>query len=312
MNQKPSADSRLVRRREFASLAGGFFAGAFLSTTASAQSPVAPQPWAQPVHRVANAAMRATPKTNPSPPGDANLLRGLQIARAALAQSKAEINDYTAVLAKRERVNGTLGVHEYMALKIRNRKIADGRIVQPFSVYIKFLKPDDVEGREVIYVENQNEGNLVAHEGGFKGKFLPTVTIPVNGMLAMRGQRYPLTEIGIENMIVKLIDRGQKAIQQPNVTAEFRQGARLKDRVCTVLQVNQPTRMPQLDFCQAQVFLDDQLNLPIRYIAHDWPAPGSPAGALGQVIEEYNYLNLQVNVGLGDADFSTENPAYNF
>ena len=31
-----------------------------------------------------------------------------------------------------------------------------------------------------------------------------------------------------------------------------------------------------------------------------------------KVIEEYNYLNLKINVGLTDADFDANNPEYNF
>ncbi len=196
-----------------------------------------------------------------------------------------------------------------MYAKVRNRKVVNGQIVQPLSVYLNFLKPSTIKGREVIYVENQNDGNMIAHEGGFKGRFLPTVSIPPDGMLAMRGQRYPMTEIGVENLIVKLIERGERAIQCPDVQCEFRKNARVKDRTCTVLQVTAPTKRPDLDFYQAQVFIDDAMNVPIRYIAYDWPAKEN---APPEVIEEYNYLNLKLNVGLTDADFDPNNPAYNF
>ena len=116
-------------------------------------------------------------------------------------------------------------------------------------------------------------------------------------------------EIGVENLIVKLIERGQQARQFSDVQCEFRKNARVKDRVCTVLQVTQPTKQPNLEFYQASVFIDDKLNLPIRYIAYDWPkAPNAPL----DVLEEYNYLNLKVNVGLKDEDFDPNNPAYKF
>ena len=85
--------------------------------------------------------------------------------------------------------------------------------------------------------------------------------------------------------------------------------SRLKDRACTVIQVTQPTRRPDAEFYQAQVFIDDELNVPIRYIAYDWPGR---SGEVGEVIEEYNYLNLDVNVGLTDSDFNPRNEAYNF
>lgn len=302
MNQLP--------RRQFLGLATGILSGTCV-TQAFGQAPGSSNQWANPVHRVANAAM-AVPKQSAIPmdsPGKAALRRGLDMARQSLEISQAEVNDYTAILVKRERIGEVTGDHEYMQVKVRNRKVSGGQLIQPFSVYISFLKPSSVKGREVIYVENRNDGKMVAHEGGFKGKFLPTVNLPVDGMLAMRGQRYPMTEIGVENMIRKLIERGEKAMRYEDVTCEFRQGAKLKDRVCTVLEVTQPTQRPDAEFYQAQVFMDDQLNMPIRYVAYDWP---SRAGAPGNVIEEYNYLNLQVNVGLTDADFDPYNKAYNF
>ena len=52
-----------------------------------------------------------------------------------------------------------------------------------------------------------------------------------------------------------------------------------------------------------------RFNIPIRYIAYDWPAV---EGDQLKVIEEYNYLNLKMNVGLTDADFDPNNPEYNF
>lgn len=258
----------------------------------------------EPVHRVANAtSLEATPP--PQHPLD----RALDIARNGLEQSRSQVSDYTAILVKRERIGDELGGHEFMQVKVRNRKVNGGKIVQPLSVYLKFLKPSSIQGREVIYVEGKNDGNLIAHEGGFKGRFLPTVNLPPTGMLAMRGQRYPMTDIGVENLIVKLIERGQRARMEPDVRCEFRKNAKVKDRVCTVLHVECPTKVAGLDFYKAQVFIDDQLNLPIRYIAYDWP---TRANMPLKVIEEYNYLDLKVNVGLRDSDFDPKNQSYNF
>ncbi|TWU49759.1 DUF1571 domain-containing protein [Rubripirellula reticaptiva] len=290
-----------IERRKFITLSGSFFA----ASSATSVLAEAPQ-FVEPVHRVANAAsIEPTPAPTHAHPLD----RALEIAHSGLKSCRESVNDYTALLVKRERVDGTLGPHEYMQVKVRNRKLSGGQIVQPLSVYVNFVKPTSVKGREVIYVENSNDGNIVAHEGGFKGKFLPTVNIPPTGMLAMRGQRYPMTEIGVENLIEKLIERGTRARQEADVQCEFRKNARVKDRTCTVLQVTSPTKVEGLDFHQAQVFIDDALNLPIRYIAYDWP---TRQGAALEVIEEYNYLDLKVNVGLTDADFDPYNKQYNF
>ncbi len=287
-----------MKRRQFVTMVGSLAAIAGTRTVFADNNQLQ-----EPVHRVANASVAPAPNTiHP-------LDRALDIARRGLEQSRAQVVDYTALLVKRERVGDTLNPHEFMYVKVRNRKVEGGRVVQPLSVYLNFLKPTAVKGREVIYVEGRNEGNITAHEGGFKGRFLPTVNVPPDGMIAMRGQRYPVTEIGVENLIVKLIERGGRARQSPDVQCEFRKNARVKDRVCTVMQVTQPTRRADAEFYQAQVFIDDELNMPIRYIAYDWP---KREGAAPEVIEEYNYLNLKLNVGLTDADFDPNNAAYNF
>ena len=49
------------------------------------------------------------------------------------------VKDYTCVLIRQERIDGKLGDQQIMNAKIRN---------DPFSVYLKFLKPTDIAGRE--------------------------------------------------------------------------------------------------------------------------------------------------------------------
>jgi hypothetical protein len=59
----------------------------------------------------------------------------------------------------------------------------------------------------------------------------------------------------------------------------------------------------------AQVFIDDELKLPVRYCAYLWP---QTAGGEPELLEEYTYQNIKVNVGLTDADFDQANPKYSF
>jgi hypothetical protein len=272
-----------------------------------------PQRLTEPVFRIANNSNNNNANTTPAPVPLAPLDEALQLASHGLQHIQTNVRDYTATLVKRERVDGELGDYEYMLCKIRNRKVEHGRLVVPFAVYLGFLKPATVKGREVVYVENQNEGKLVAHEGGFRGRFLPTVSLHPESALAMRGQRYPLTEIGVENLVVKLIERGQRDREVPDVQVDFRRDAKINGRSCTMIQVSHPQPRAGYDFQSAQVFIDSELNIPIRYAAYDWPAGGqNNANGLGPVIEEYTYMNVKVNVGLTDHDFDPENPTYNF
>ncbi len=58
-----------------------------------------------------------------------------------------------------------------------------------------------------------------------------------------------------------------------------------------------------------RLFVDDELRLPIRYEAYEWP---TKAGEQPPLAEEYTYLNLKFNNGFTDADFDTKNPNYRF
>ncbi len=235
----------------------------------------------------------------------------LDLARSGLANIRGSINDYTCTLVKRERIGGKLLDYEYMFVKVRNRKVVDNTVVAPFSVYMYFLKPTDVKGREVLYVEGRNEGKMVAHEGGTAGKFLPTVWIHPTGIIAMRNQRYPITDLGLENLVLKLIERGEmdKASGRRQAEVALHENAKINGRKCTLLQVKNAEPSENLDFHLAQVFIDDELNVPIRYVAYDFPAK---AGDPLPVIEEYTYLNLKLNVGLTDRDFDSNNKDYSF
>ena len=130
----------------------------------------------------------------------------LTMARKGLEYSTNQVRDYTATLVKRERVEGELQPYEYIFLKVRNPKPQ-----VPFSVYMYFLKPAEAKGREVIYVAGKHENKMLVHEGGggIKGA-LPNLELDPSGFLAMKGQRYPVTEVGVENLMRQLVQRGSR------------------------------------------------------------------------------------------------------
>jgi Protein of unknown function (DUF1571) len=288
-----------VDRRRFISAAALTSGAILLGRTTLAQQPGTTEP----VYRISkNDAGRSETAAHALDPA-------LQIARDCLKHIRENVMDYTAILIKKERIGNTLGDYEYMSAKVRNRKVHDGQIKQPFSVYLGFLKPATVKGREVIYVENRDNGQLTAHEGGFRGRLLPTMKLDPNGMLAMQGQRYPITELGVENLVIKLIEKGERDKHQEECNVEFRRGAKVGGRQCTVLIVTHPVSRPHFDFHVAEVFIDDELQMPVRYAAYTWP---TTEGGQRELLEEYTYQNVQVNVGLTDADFDSANKKYNF
>ncbi len=259
----------------------------------------------EPVFRIANANNIGDVNAASQHPLDP----AIEIAQRSLAHVQANIADYDAILVKRELVGGALTDHEYILTKVRNRKVVNGQVQVPFSVYMRFLKPASVKGREVLYVEGWNNNKLMAREAGLLGKATGAVSLNPNGILAMRGNRYPITEVGIENLLVRLIEKGVRDRQHGECSVNFYDNFKINGRACTKLVVTHPVRRDYFDFHIAEVFLDKELNIPIRYAAYDWPAQpdGEPS-----LIEEYTYLKLNLNVGLTDADFDSKNPNYSF
>ena len=231
----------------------------------------------------------------------------IKLAMEGRGRCVKEITDYTATLVRRERVDGQLKDYEYIYTKVRNRRVDQGTSV-PFSCYMYFLKPSTVKGRELIYIEGQNEGKFCVHEGG-AGGVLPNLWLLPDGPLAMKGQRYPMTKFGIQNLIDQMIDRAKLDRKHKECKVTFRKGAEINKRKCTLIQVQHPKRRPHFDFHVAQIFIDDELKLPVRYAAYDWPAE---EGARPQLLEEYTYVNIEVNVGLENVDFDPTNQNYNF
>ncbi len=250
-------------------------------------------------------------KTQPNQPAPAvphSLDPAINLAHQSLEIISSSIHDYTAKLVKRERIDNVLGEYEFMFAKIRNRKVQDGKTVVPFSVYLAFLKPTAVKGREVVFVESQNQGRVLAHEGGMK-RMLGTHALEPNGWMAMQGQRYPITDIGIENLVTKLIERGERDKRFGECSVRFLEGAKVSERDCTVIEVTHPEKVGPYDFHIAHVFLDNEYRIPVRYAAYTWP---TVAGGEPEVLEEYTYQDISFNVGLTDADFDQNNNQYGF
>jgi hypothetical protein len=214
------------------------------------------------------------------------------------------INDYTAVLRKREAMNGRLGDFETMKIKVRNPR-ATANLNQPFSVYMKFLKPS--AGREVIYVEGQNDGNMLVYEPGIAG--FKTHALKPDGMLAMRNNRHPVYEAGLENLVKKLVDVAERDRAAGMCEVSIVEGAAINGRKCTMIEVIHKDKRAPFDFYRAQVFIDDEMQVPVRYASYDWP---TQEGGEAPLIEEYTYVNINLNVGLKDKDFDPSNSEYHF
>ncbi|MDR2344749.1 MAG: DUF1571 domain-containing protein [Planctomycetaceae bacterium] len=212
----------------------------------------------------------------------------------------AQIADYSALMTKQECVNGVVQEAQMMEVKVRHK---------PFSVYVKFLYPKGIAGQEAIYVDGKYNNKLVAHGVGVQRALVGTIKLDPTGVIPMRGNKYPITEMGILNLIDKLLEVGKKDVNFGECSVNYKEGVKIDGRECTMIQVTHPVPRANFIFNIARIFIDKELNVPIRYESYDWP---KKEGAPVTLIEAYTYQNLKLNAGFSELDFDYKNPVYGY
>ncbi len=243
------------------------------------------------------------PAASESQVADSCDVRGISIAQAIAAieecQAKYQaIRDYTCTFSKRERIKGKLTSLHVLEMKVRT---------QPSSIYIRFRKP--ASGREAIYIAGQNDGKVLAHDVGLNKLLAGTLRLEPTGSRAMEENRHPITEAGIGPMLHTLETRWSSELDPSESVVVIRDGQKVGGRCCKMVETTHPCRQPDFMFYRVRLFIDHQMGLPIHFEAYDWPS--SPQ-AQAQLMEEYTYEDLKLNVGLGDRDFDVSNADYAF
>ena len=120
---------------------------------------------------------------------DEPVARALRTIRDCQTQFET-VADYTCKFYKRERIQGRLTPLLVMEMKARTK---------PKSIYFKFEKP--YKGREAIYVEGRNDGQVLAHDVGVTKFLAGTMELEPTSARAMEENRHPITEAGIGALI---------------------------------------------------------------------------------------------------------------
>lgn len=210
------------------------------------------------------------------------------------------IPDYSMTLVKHEEVKGKLWPQEKIKAKIRH---------QPFSVYSRHEEPSSLKGQEAIYVEGRNNGKLIGHTVGLLGFVGGKQILDLHSALAMKGNRHPITHIGIRHMMREEVVDLPNELAWNNFTVEFLFGADVDGRKATGYRIRHKQPTPECDYCYDEMYFDDEYLVPVRYVRYGWP---KKPGAEPHLVEEYNHLDLKFNRGFTDKDFDPANPEYKF
>lgn len=219
----------------------------------------------------------------------------LEVAKESRDRLKT-VTDYQASFIKREVVGGKL-IAQTIDLKFREK---------PFSVYMRYRGAED--GREVLYVEGQNRGNLLVHDVGIRA-LVGTMSLAPTSREVMSENRHPITKSGMSNLLETIIAQWELEVQYGEIDVKHFKNAKLGEQPVYAIQSSHPQPRKQFKFHMTRLYFDLATMYPVRVEQYDFP---KVAGGEPPLVEEYTFLNVKPNVGLTDIDFSAKNQRYRF
>lgn len=258
---------------------------------------------------VAGSSAAAAPVSN-GPRIDGKLALRLKQALLLDAKSKLQtIPDYLATFTRQERVNGKLLGRESTELKVRHA---------PFSVYMKWNEGSDV-GREVLFVEGQNDNRMLVKKGGKVGEMLPTFKLEPTSDLAMKESRYPVTTSGLSKLVDKILEFcGRDLKVDEGCACQFLPDQKIDGRMCYVIRTEYSCAEVDPEYRTSIVFLDKVTALPLCVKNYGWSDRcGAPESANDKLtddtlVEFYAFTGMRYHSRLPDAEFDQANSQYHF
>jgi hypothetical protein len=208
----------------------------------------------------------------------------------------AHLDSYIARFRRREVVNGKDQPEEIICFKFR---------AQPWSVDMKWLKPDDAQGREVLYVKGRYDDKLhVLIEKGMPLVGGTRRDFGLNDPMIRGRSRHEITEAGIHEFVhrfhdlVAALDRDDKHLGTLVYRGETKR-PEFEKPVIAVEHIMPPGFEPLLPQGGHRfLYIDPTEKLPLLVVTQD---------DRGKEVEYYCFDGLQANVRLDEADFNPAN-----
>lgn len=250
------------------------------------------------------AAISADPAASPAD----RAKQTLQLKMTLLEKGRTfleTVPDYTAQFTKQELVHGELTEEQLIHFKCRHR---------PFSVYLKWEVGD--EGREVLYIDGQNDDEMIVHGGGWKAR-LPALSIAPTSALALKEARYPITNAGLLELAKMMLtvhtdDLAKNALANCEKLAD----QEFDGRMCDVFLVEYRDANVSPTYRKSITLIDKEWHIPVYARNFGWPNEGSTA--VGEQLDEetlveyYTYAEVRFRQQLAEVDFDRGNEDYRF
>lgn len=257
-----------------------------------------------------------------------------------LLEQYGTIRDYTAVMVKQERIDGTLNDVETIELKYR----------KPGDIYMKWLGETN-NGQELIYRPGRNGNKIIAHKGGF-WSFLTGKMAPMSNM-AMKDQHHPIMAAGLGSTAKIVLKDLKKGIEKKDISPRYMGVVDLGGEEAYQLETLFPNpvegasfthiakegetlwdladrydiAMYSIHMLNKEIEPSDELDAGTEVIIPEYYCTKSNIyigketmmivkiesyDRYGELYEMYHYKDIKLNVGLTDMDFDTKNSKYKF
>jgi len=238
---------------------------------------------------------------------DPNRLSGVWAVKmaAALLQKGCDnfsrVPDYTANMFKQERIQGALSDGQNIDLKVRH---------EPFSIYMKWQSGD--RGRQLIYVQGQNDGNMLVQPGGIKGRLTGLLSLEPTGSLALSESRYPIMKAGLLQLGFSILEYQKQDIARgTGFRCDLQDRQDFDGRACYLYHIEYESPEVNATYRKSLIFIDNELLMPICVKNFGWVKDANPQQLDEEsLIEFYAYTDLRMSQELGAVDFDQHNREY--
>jgi hypothetical protein len=190
------------------------------------------------------------------------------------------IKDYTCLFNRRERIGKALVAQRNVRTKVR----------KPFCVLLSWME-GKMAGAESLYFPSKFGDKIRAHAGGVL-QYL-TLSLNPDGSLAMKDSRHSIRDFGIEYLVRRISLDVKRSRETGEGSVTFQKEAVLAGGPAWVYE----GRFPEgKGFYGSRVVVcfDEKTFLPLKLSMYDKD---------DTLLEEYEFDDLRLNVGLTDDDF---------
>lgn len=207
----------------------------------------------------------------------------------SMKKSYSTVESYTAILVKSDQASGGDAAPQKIFVKFK----------KPFKVYMKWMENAHA-GREVLYVQGENNDQFFAKPDGMLGAFVKTVQLPSD--YKSDGSDHTVRDVGIGRLVDTILDIAMQAKEDRSIDLACK-GVVVRNGRKAYLIEKISARSAEGQHARYVLYVDKTTQLPLEAYAYD---------KNGKLSEFCVYKIIKLNPKIADAEFRVDNKDYGF